>query len=286
MCVCGQCLDPFVLPIGPSGAAGTNGSQGLNGNTGATGAAGLDGSIWYAGAGIPGAGIGVDGDYFLNTLTGDVYGPKTGGAWGAITMNLVGASGTNGTNGTDGNSFYTGTGTPSGALGISGDSYVDLASAELFIWQRTAFWTNTTIGLKGADGADGADGVDGSVGSFIASNESVVTAAITTSSADVITFVPDVTNNWDNLKITFSGSFGTPGTGGTFAVYLDIQVNGVIQNSISVNVTDADGDKVMVLMSNGVSYLAGEVVKVTAVTTSNTVDVGGNSILIVEGSNN
>lgn len=57
---------------------------------------GPPGSQWYIGAGVPGSGIGVDGDIYLNASTGDVYGPKASGAWGAIAANIRGISG-NGT---------------------------------------------------------------------------------------------------------------------------------------------------------------------------------------------
>jgi hypothetical protein len=68
------------------GAAGANGTNGTNGTNGA---AGTPGSVWYEGAGAPGVGTGVNGDYYLNTTTNDVY-TKTGGAWGSPIANLAG----------------------------------------------------------------------------------------------------------------------------------------------------------------------------------------------------
>ena len=56
---------------------------------GATGA----GAVWWSGAGAPSSGLGNNGDMYLNTSTGDVYGPKTAGAWGGIVKNIVGPSG-------------------------------------------------------------------------------------------------------------------------------------------------------------------------------------------------
>ncbi|HTC64940.1 MAG TPA: hypothetical protein VK709_19015, partial [Candidatus Saccharimonadales bacterium] len=44
---------------------------------------------WLSGAGVPSPSIGVDGDLYLNTLTGDVY-TKTSGSWGSPIENLTG----------------------------------------------------------------------------------------------------------------------------------------------------------------------------------------------------
>ncbi|MBD3239661.1 MAG: hypothetical protein GF331_03680, partial [Chitinivibrionales bacterium] len=49
---------------------------------------------WHSGAGTPAAGLGNDGDYHLNTATGDVS-SKSGGAW-SVVMNVVGETGPDG----------------------------------------------------------------------------------------------------------------------------------------------------------------------------------------------
>lgn len=63
----------------------------FQGPTGATGAAGADGSLWYTGAGAPGAGTGTTVDYYLNTTNGDVYSKSTG-SW-VVVGNIRGAAG-------------------------------------------------------------------------------------------------------------------------------------------------------------------------------------------------
>jgi hypothetical protein len=55
------------------------------------------GSSWFDGAGTPSSGLGVNGDYYLNTTNGDVY-EKAGGTW-TLVGNIKGPAGTNGTNG-------------------------------------------------------------------------------------------------------------------------------------------------------------------------------------------
>jgi hypothetical protein len=66
-------------------------------------ARGEKGSGILSGSGVPGAGLGVDGDLYLNLATGDFYGPKASGAWGspvlATGLNaLVSAAATSATN--------------------------------------------------------------------------------------------------------------------------------------------------------------------------------------------
>ena len=87
-----------IGPEGPAGPAGTNG---------------LDGKTILNGAGAPGAGLGVDGDFYIDTTGNLIYGPKTGGAWGAGVSIVgdtgpVGPAGPTGPTGADGqsSSFY------------------------------------------------------------------------------------------------------------------------------------------------------------------------------------
>lgn len=63
---------------GPQGLPGTNGT---NGNT------------ILNGTGAPAAGVGNNGDFYLDTATDTLYGPKTGGAWPATGTSLVGPTG-------------------------------------------------------------------------------------------------------------------------------------------------------------------------------------------------
>jgi hypothetical protein len=48
---------------------------------------GPQGSVWYTGAGAPAGGLGINGDLYLRTDTGDIY-AKSGGTW-SITGNLM-----------------------------------------------------------------------------------------------------------------------------------------------------------------------------------------------------
>lgn len=101
---------------GPAGPAGADGARGYDGrevqvqNNGsyiqwryANDAAwtnlaalsslkGVDGKTILSGSGAPAAGLGTDGDYYLDMPVAHLYGPKTAGAWGAY-VDLVGPQG-------------------------------------------------------------------------------------------------------------------------------------------------------------------------------------------------
>lgn len=82
--------DPIRIRVG----AGPGGPEG------AEGPAGEDGSTWFSGSGAPAGGLGVNGDFYLNTLNEDVY-EKSGGSWSVIT-NIKGEKGATGATGEDG----------------------------------------------------------------------------------------------------------------------------------------------------------------------------------------
>lgn len=91
------------LAVGGAGGGGVGpqGPQGIQGIQGVPGTNGVDGKTVLSGAGAPSAGLGVDGDFFIDTSAWNIYGPKTGGAWGTATT-LVGPQGPQGIQGIQG----------------------------------------------------------------------------------------------------------------------------------------------------------------------------------------
>lgn len=85
---------------GPKTAGGWGSATSLVGTAGAAG------SKWYVAAGVPAAGTGVAGDYALNSITGDIYGPKATN-WGSAVGNLKGPKGDAGSGGGGGDSAVT-----------------------------------------------------------------------------------------------------------------------------------------------------------------------------------
>lgn len=75
------------------------------GPAGPTGATGAAGSVIRNGAGVPSNGLGVNGDYYINTLTWDLY-FKAGGTYSVI-LNIRGATGATGATGPAGTNGAT-----------------------------------------------------------------------------------------------------------------------------------------------------------------------------------
>ena len=148
-------------PIGPQGPAGDNGTAGATWYTGAgapdagvgvnndlylntttsdvykksTGAWGVvanikgtagingtDGKTVRNGSGAPDAGLGVDGDFYIDTTAHAIYGPKSGAAWGSSTS-LVGPAGATGAQGPQGATGATGAQGATGEQGPPGPSF-------------------------------------------------------------------------------------------------------------------------------------------------------------------
>lgn len=72
---------------GVAGPAGKNGANGKNGKNG------TDGNTLLNGAGVPGAGLGSNGDFYLDTSSDTLYGPKAAGAWPTPGTSLKGGAG-------------------------------------------------------------------------------------------------------------------------------------------------------------------------------------------------
>jgi integrin beta 8 len=76
----------FIRSLPGLSGGGGGGSPGQDGTDGA------DGKTILNGSGTPSDLLGVDGDFYINTANHNMYGPKTGGAWGSPTS-LVGPPG-------------------------------------------------------------------------------------------------------------------------------------------------------------------------------------------------
>lgn len=108
-------LTALVIAVSPAHAqlVTITPSQGQAGPTGSTGSAGTNGNTVLSGTGAPSAGLGNNGDYYIDTAAKTVYGPKASGAWGSAT-NIVGPQGAIGSTGATGSAGVNAFGTPNG----------------------------------------------------------------------------------------------------------------------------------------------------------------------------
>ncbi|WP_321296354.1 hypothetical protein [Marinifilum fragile] len=141
---------------GDDGDIGPDGPEGKQGIQGEVGPAGADGSVIYSGEGNPLDETGVTGDYYLDSTTGMIYGPKKNDdSWNEVdSFSLKGANGQDGQNGSK---ILSGYDTPSNSIGNIGDYYLDKETYTLFGPKLdvptfgVSAW-GTGLMLKGADG--------------------------------------------------------------------------------------------------------------------------------------
>lgn len=121
-------------PAGPAGPQGPAGAAGPQGPVGPAGAKGADGTKILTGTTAPGASTGANGDFYFDSASKTLYGPKAAGAWPAGTS-LEGAAGTDGAKGDKGDKgtqFLAGAGVPAAALGNEGDYYFDTTNSVFY----------------------------------------------------------------------------------------------------------------------------------------------------------
>lgn len=162
---------------GPTGATGAQGPQGDAGPQGATGPAGpqgdpgdpgLDANTIFYGTGDPTSGQGADGDFYINTTSHFLFGPKAAGAWPAGTS-LIGPTGATGPTGPQGDPG------PTGAAGADG--------------------ADGAPGATGPAGVDGADGATGPAGPGVAVGGTTNQALVKTSATDFATVWAAIANS-------------------------------------------------------------------------------------------
>ena len=136
-------------PAGAAGATGLTGPQGPAGAVGPQGLAGTNGNGVLNGASAPTNNQGVDGDFYVNTNTNTLYGPKANGTWptGVSLVGPQGSAGVAGAIGPQGPTGLTGLQGPAGVAGPQGPAGATGAAG--------------AVGPQGPSGAAGPQGPAG-----------------------------------------------------------------------------------------------------------------------------
>jgi hypothetical protein len=100
--------------------------------------------VVYSSNASPKASEGVNGDFYINTAAGLLFGPKTDSGWGSG-VSLKGDAG---------NTTLSGSGQPAGTLGKSGDYYIDKTNALLYGPKTDSGW-GVPVNLRGPQGPEG-----------------------------------------------------------------------------------------------------------------------------------
>ena len=218
--------------IGPAGSDGADGSNGVDGEDGQNGADGSDGNTVLSGTVVPTT-EGVNGDFYINTATNEIYGPKTSDAWGSATS-LIGTSGSDGADGNSGNTVLNGTVAPT-TEGVDGDFYINTATSEIFGPKTSGSWGVATL-LIGASGSNGTDGNDGNTvlsGTVAPTTEGVNGDFYINTSTNEI-FGPKTADTWGSAT-SLAGANGSDGVNGNDG-------NTVLSGTVTPTTEGVDGD--------------------------------------------
>ena len=121
---------------------------------GATGPQGDPGAVWRNGSGAPADSLGINGDFYLDTSSGDVY-EKASGVY-SVVVNITGPQGAQGPQGNPGAVWREGSGAPADSTGINGDFYLDTSSGD--VYKRTSGTYGVVANIEGPTGPAGDDG--------------------------------------------------------------------------------------------------------------------------------
>jgi hypothetical protein len=217
-----------VWPAGVSlaGPPGTNGAKGATGATGNTGAAG---NTILSGSTDPTDSVGNNGDYYINTATSTLFGPKANGKWppGVSLVGPAGPSGSPGAPGANGSTVLSGTGAPSDTIGNNGDFYLDTNTWTIYGPKANGAWPTgvSLISQASSGSSSGGSGGSGSdAGGHILSGSGAPTDNIgangdfylDTSTSTL--YGPKTGGTWPVTGVTmttgtnYSGSFNVPDT--------------------------------------------------------------------------
>jgi len=229
-----KCLGKdLTISWSQTGPAGTNGNTILNGTT------------------TPAQTVGNNGDFYLNTSTHTLYGPKANGTWSTTGTSLVGpqgpagatgatgATGAQGPAGTNGSTVLNGTGAPGSGIGHNGDFYLDTAANVLYGPKAAGTWSTTgtslvgpqgPAGATGATGAPGTNGTNGTNGTTVLNGTGTPGASLGNNgdlyldTAANVLYGPKAAGEWPTTGTSLvgpqgsagaTGATGAPGTNGT-----------------------------------------------------------------------
>lgn len=189
--------------------------------TGLPGTPGANGKTILNGTGAPASGLGVNGDFYLDTAASRLYGPKTDGAWGSG-VSLIGATG---------NQLLSGSGVPSGGTGVNGDFYINTAANTIYGPKTGGSWGSATS-LVGPSGANGITRLY----ELLSLTSTASTGAFATLDGYNVP-ANTLVNNGDSLKIEAWFTFTTTVSGTNYPLYR--------LTFAGQNATNTDGDPVV-----------------------------------------
>ena len=225
---------------------------------------------------------GVDGDFYIRTDTEEIYGPKSGGAWGSPTS-LVGPQGSvgpTGPTGADGDVTWQGTWVSQNyvvnqAVEYNGSAYVcklnTVASEDP---TNTTYWD--TLASKGGAGATGPSGSVEFDDQYAASQTDANTTSTTFVDVDTMTVTTSNTQALDYLVSVNISVSNSAQTTASFRVLVDgVEAADSVLTTID---TGKANEKSVIALQCRVNLTTGKVIKVQMLTLSGTLTIHERSI--------
>jgi len=181
---------------------------------------GFDGKTILNGSVDPDSGSGTLGDFYINTSSLQIFGPKSDSGWGSGTS-LVGPQGTQGPAG--GRTIFSGAVAPSSGLGDIDDFYIETTNWRIYGPKTASGWGSyTTIigpqglqgiqGIQGPQGPQGIQGIPGAAGDPGADGKTVLNGTVnpTTEGVDGDFYINTTTGQIFGPKASGVWPVGTP----------------------------------------------------------------------------
>ncbi len=210
----------------------------------ATGPGGPRGNSVLNGTIDPVSGTGIDGDFYYNTATETIFGPKASGVWPSGVL----------LKGGNGNTVLNGTSNPINSQGANGDFYINTNTNVIFGPKAAGAWPGTGTSLIGnVPLPTNLDYPKGSPNPIVISNWQGAYANVY---GNLATIAIEVLNN---TGIGVLGSL-VAGSGGTNGTYNNVLLTGGTGALATANITIAGGVATAVTLVNpGTGYTAGDV---------------------------
>jgi hypothetical protein len=236
---------------GPAGAQGIQGLTGATGPTGAIGAAGTNGKTVANGTTDPATSTGVDGDFYINTATNTLFGPKASGTW-PTGESLVGPQGATGATGSG---FTTITDVSTGDTGNS--ILAKQTSNSAYAIQNVVVTGAGSVGIGTITPAAGfrLDVVDTN-GTGIRISDNSNTSSLRTQWSDALGTVTAVKNGALPTSINFNTQNSTGATTSTLLLNSGtVGIRGANNSAYPLTVTRFNGasGNIQVIGSNGLN---------------------------------
>ena len=218
---------------GPAGPTGTAGASGTTGLTGAAGAAGEDGRTVLNGTSNPTSSTGANGDFYINTSTNTLFGPKGSGVWPSG-ISLVGPQGATGPQGLQGLQGIQGAQGPAGVLSNGS------AAGNTPYWNGSSWVTNSsTIFNNGGNigiGTTSPSSLFHVVGSGSGGDRNNMIRVESNNNASLTLKNTNASAGGGEYQLFSSSSASNPSLGaGSFAIYYDHPSNAAYRFAINTS---------------------------------------------------